>query len=666
MASYQIRRRFKGLSLLFRAAAFILAFALSLAVPSGTEAAKVKLALSQITPYGSIELTGADARWPIYIPIPKRWAIKEARLFLSYTNSSALLEERSRLVVTLNGFILGQKPLRPDLPQGTWELELPAALLPPDYNSLEIRVIQNYTYECSDPSAPELWTRLDLDRSYLEVDYDLRDIPPSLTSITEYIFDSKLPTPATAHLVVPEIEESLLRLAALAGAAAAIRYDYRPLDLTISDQLVPNQDNIFIGDRQSLARLLKKETTDLPEGHLGVMPLPDSQGPDPRYSLLVISGDSLAEVETSAKAFAVISLPWPHEAFMTASRVVPPKITRYSGKKMLKPENTYYFQELGFSTITRRGLVPGPVDLSFRLPADATSPVNESFTLSLNLAHGAGMRSESTLNILLNRTFIAAIPLSDPRGGFFQDYRLKVPTKYLKQGANTITFDPVLVPRQNEPCQFLATGNLILTIFDDSSIQLPAMDHRAILPALGLFTENGFPLSRWPDWRTTTMALTARDWDTAGAAINLAAMISQKTGVPPYRLKVALNPPETLEGDMLLVGPWKTWPEYWRKALPPTDGFSYPFHGEVPALEKLEAWWLRLFPDTAPRRSQSPQPAEIRPLKHLEAGSAIAGRVRGSWWKKYHRSGFDRRGSDPIAPGRPGFVESRPAGPSGW
>jgi hypothetical protein len=415
---------------------------------------RIRLALSEITPYGSIELPGAQSRLSVFLPIPQRWQINQARLLISYTNSSALLADRSRLVISLNDYVLGQKTLHPESSEGQWELELPAALLPADYNALEFRVIQNYTYECSDPTAPELWTRLNLDQSYLELDYSWREKSLTLADISNYVFDPKLPGRTALHLIMPALDKESLRLAALAASAAAVRYEYRPVEITISDRPASNRDNIYIGDRKTLAGLLDRKDTSLPSGRIGIMALPADGGPDPRFVLLTLTGDTAEEVERSVRAFALISYPWPQETSISPTKVEWPDVTRYSGKGVLKPGEIYFFRDLGTPTATRRGTGPGPIDVRFRLPGDVVSPSNAPFVVSLNLAYGAGMRAESTLNILLNGEFVSAVPLNEPRGGLFQAYRVNVPTKYLKAGANTLTFDPVLGLEQRGPCQY--------------------------------------------------------------------------------------------------------------------------------------------------------------------------------------------------------------------
>jgi hypothetical protein len=580
---------------------------------------RIRLALSEITPYGSIELPGAQSRLSVFLPIPQRWQINQARLLISYTNSSALLADRSRLVISLNDYVLGQKTLHPESSEGQWELELPAALLPADYNALEFRVIQNYTYECSDPTAPELWTRLNLDQSYLELDYSWREKSLTLADISNYVFDPKLPGRTALHLIMPALDKESLRLAALAASAAAVRYEYRPVEITISDRPASNRDNIYIGDRKTLAGLLDRKDTSLPSGRIGIMALPADGGPDPRFVLLTLTGDTAEEVERSVRAFALISYPWPQETSISPTKVEWPDVTRYSGKGVLKPGEIYFFRDLGTPTATRRGTGPGPIDVRFRLPGDVVSPSNAPFVVSLNLAYGAGMRAESTLNILLNGEFVSAVPLNEPRGGLFQAYRVNVPTKYLKAGANTLTFDPVLGLEQRGPCQYQESGNLTLTIFDDSTIKLPNMDHWAALPDLGLFTTNGFPLNRWPDWRTTTLGLTAKDWKTAGAALNIVAMISQKLGLPPFGLKTTFDPASVPKEDLLLVGPWKSWPQSLRQVSPLSMELKYPFKGETPTLEKLKSWWMGLFPDLIPRRSLPSPAAKVTLSREVDA-----------------------------------------------
>ena len=591
-----------------------------LLITQSANADSVKLRLSKITPYGNIELSGSQARLKVYVPMPQRWEVEDARLTLSFTNSSSLLPDFSRLVISLNGFVLGQKKLRPNASEGFWQMDLPVPLLSTGYNTLEFRVIQRIGTQCTNPSAPELWTRLNLDASYLDLDYRWREVPVTLADAAEYIFDPKLPTNAALHIVVPTLDAVHMRLAVLAASAAAVHYDYRPLMLTISNRLVPGEDNMVISEAKFLSDILQQAGTKPPEGNMGVSPLPllpdlqntdNPQSTDARFVLITLSGSTIEEVEKSVQALALITFPLPQQVSATAEQTSWPAVTSYSGKSTLSSGETYTFADLGFETVTRGGLKPESMELHFRLPGGMVNNSNAPMIIKLNMAYGAGMKRESTLNVLLNKKYAVSVPLINAAGGAFQGYQLSIPMKYCKAGPNTITFDPILIPNDYDPCEYMETGNLVLTLFGDSSLKLPALDLWAALPDLALFTQSGFPLNNPPDWSDTTLVLTSPDWDVAGAALNFAAMISQKTGIPPFGIQVVANPSKNIKGNILFVGPYGSWPEDWRAASPLSKKIKYPFNDGVPALEKFKGWWMHYFHKSLPRRTMPSPLAEV-------------------------------------------------------
>ena len=183
-----------------------LLFLLALALPCSAEtqeATQLSLRLTDLVPFSTADLRGAKASLTVSIPVPERWRIHEATLHFAFVNSSSLLSQRSLLVTRLNDHVLAQVTLEPRSPEGEVDVGLPPKMLKPGYNRLEFTVAQNYTEECSNPEDPVLWTSIELDRSYLEISYSWENVPLSLASIADVLFDPKIPGDNEVHLVLP-------------------------------------------------------------------------------------------------------------------------------------------------------------------------------------------------------------------------------------------------------------------------------------------------------------------------------------------------------------------------------------------------------------------------------------------------------------------------------
>jgi hypothetical protein len=584
------------------------------------ESANFKLKLTKVAPVSTTELRGDRAQLNLKLPVPKRWLIRKASLHFSWVNSSALLAERSRLIVSLNGHPLLQIKLEPTSPEGEADVDLPAALLLPGYNDLDFIAVQNYTEECSDPNAPELWTTLKLDESHIEIEYDHAPVPETLVSLTDFLFDPKILDETEIHLVLENDSETILHLAALTASGVALRFQYKPAKFTVSKQLKPGCDNIAIGGREFVRGILGERMELVGDGNLAVLRIPDEEmGIDSARGLVVVTGDTPQDLLLAAQSLSILSFPWPDTPSTLIKDVQIPEITKYSGKLLLSPGKDYLFSELGFTSASRNGLRPAGISLPFRLPADFYIKTNEFVTLSLHLAFGAAMREDSVLNCYLNNRLAGVIPLNDSKGGRYRGYRLDIPNNLLKPGVNFLSLNPVLTPSKTGQCQYIQTENLAITVFDDSVISLPDMAHWTEMPEVALFFEDGFPMTKWPDWRDASVVLLDKSEETLSAAMNIVALISQKTGVAPYGLRFAFDLAQGQTSDMLVVGPFDAAPESLLKASPVAPDIPYPFVSSIKGKENKRNWWTRIkenqfisafFPPKPPELS--PKPANVK------------------------------------------------------
>lgn len=498
-----------------------------------------------------------------------------ARLHVSYVNSAALLPKRSRLSVRLNKHVLAQITLQPRSPEGAADLKVPAKLLLHKYNDLEFYVTQNYTDDCSDLSAPELWTNIELDNSYIEMEYSLKNIPLRLSSIANMLFDPKMFGPNTVNLVLADQSPDLMRMAAVAASGVALRFEYRPVHFTLSGHLRSGYDNIVIGNPEFLSGILENTEISLPSAPLALLHMPD----DKYHALIYIGGNSNSDMLKNAEVFSALSYPLPDAGYADIEDVVLPPVATYEGKDMVKQNTSYSFKDLGFSTITFQGIDTRSSNVTFRLSSDAMVKENENVVLSIHLAYSSGLRTDSALNMSLNGEFAGSIPLNDNKGSRYQGYRIQIPGSLLKSGYNTLSFNPVLSPIETGKCKYLQTDNLLVTLYEDSGIKIPSISHWIEMPSLSAFAMDGFPFTKWPDWRDTTVFLAEKEYETAAAALNLVSMISQKSGVQPFGINFSYGLTPEPAGEVIVMGPRRLIPETVKKASPFESAVQYAWNG---------------------------------------------------------------------------------------
>ena len=133
------------------------------------------------------------------------------------------------------------------------------------------------------------------------------------------------------------------------------------------------------------------------------------------------------------------------------------------------------------------------------------------------------------------------------------------------------------MPLVTGECQYFQTGNLQVTLFDDSEIQMPPAEHYAQLPDLSLLAASGFPYLGRGNGEDLGIWLLNRRQDTVLSAWQLMARLARLNKLPLDGAKFSYDPfPEakdlivvgggmtSLEHKMFRhapmgTGPWRTW-----------------------------------------------------------------------------------------------------------
>lgn len=519
-----------------------------------------------------LTLRNSTSQETIFIPVSPRMRVRSARLHLEYTNSAALLRDRSLLRVSLGGRILAQVALDPDQPNGVLEITLPSDLLRESYNELTFWVAQHYTLECEDPSAPELFTQIDVDGSYLVLDAALEPLTPTLADLDELI-DPRLWGPYRLSILGAGSGDAALRSGGLVAQGAALRLRYKsPLIASASparrapdpagetagwrfpgldQQRHAGSDLALVGTRAELAPLVDASLAAAIDGpFLGVYAL----DADPRHFALVVSGTTAEEVELAARAFAFSTFPLPDVAGSRIAELSVPELPDYSAANAVHENRTYPFSYFGYETETLEGISPGSVELDVQVPPDFFVRETSAVELSLHFAYGAALRADSVLNIFLNGRFQDVIYLRNENGEVFRDYRVPIPLRSFRSGANVVSFVPQMMPLITGDCQAIQDRNLVFTLFDDSTLELPDAAHFVDMPDLSRLATTAFPFGVEGDGSGMGVQVLAEEASVVGAAWTLLAKLAQVRSLPLPEAEVSYTRPDD-ERDWLLVGP---------------------------------------------------------------------------------------------------------------
>jgi hypothetical protein len=426
--------------------------------------------------------------------------------------------------------------------------------------------------ECEDPFSPELWTWINLEKAYFVFQIDPVPLPFSVSAISDFLFDPRNIFDTTVNLIIPKLTPHYVKLASLAASGIALRYDYRPVDFILSNDIRMGCDNILIGSRQDVRAHLKVKTPVLNGPTIAIRSAPmEIEVPfssesiiteDPYNALVILSGNDQSELTLAVNAFASLSYPFPNSSTVRVAKVELPEIRPYMVKNGLLPGNSYSLASLGMASVLFKGISPPAVSINLRLPSNLYLSPNKFARVVLHMAYDAAMRSDSVLNIKLNGKFISGIRLDNPKGDYFKGYKISIPLSAFKPGLNQLAFKAVLTPLHTDKCTLIQTENLRLTIFDDSTLTLPEVPYWIKMPKLEVFFQDAFPFGKWPDMRETIVAVSEKTFDAVTAAVNLVAISAQKIGYPPFNLSFQFNlNTRQHHKDVIMIGRLETIPK---------------------------------------------------------------------------------------------------------
>ncbi|MFA5170179.1 MAG: cellulose biosynthesis cyclic di-GMP-binding regulatory protein BcsB [Sulfuriferula sp.] len=574
----------------------------------------VKPLAEYMTENRPIDLRNATSQFTLTIPVSKRAPVQQAHLHLRATNSISLLGARSQLVILVNNQVAAQIPLNPKQPEIVADIDLPASALRVGYNKLTFSVAQHYTETCEDPSAPELWVQVDSVKSTLSLTAPLREWQPRLSELAD-VFDPKLNGMKKINILTVgnnTLKDTDLAWGGLVSQGVALRLEYAPLEVRhlfamtgesnatglfghLDQRSLIGFDNILLGTRKQLAPFLPASILDqINDGFMGIYHL----DADPKHFILIISGTTDKQVRTAAEAFALLNFPYPDSQYSRVSRVELPVAADYAAHNTVYPNEHYQFKDLGFQTHTVQGMFAEAMELNLNIPPALFAKSEDKVELHLRFAYGASLRKDSVLNVFLNDHFENVIPLKNDDGGYFRDYTVSIPLNSFKPGANTLRFSPRLMPLITGECQSIQTGNLSLTLFDNSRLDMPNAAYYVSMPDLSLFAQSGFPYTVKSGGANVTYFVPSADSDSAAAAWMLMGKLSQDTRMPMFNAQIS-SAPKTQSGEWVVVSPLKSIPVSILKNAPMTIGeitrAPYPIVGGQKRAPSDLDWSQRVF-----------------------------------------------------------------------
>jgi len=527
----------------------------------GNAPSTVRLPLRQLI--GATEpiyLQTAESTFTVFVPLSPRYNVRSCKMRLAFTNSIALLTERSVLRVVLNNRIIGQFYLSRDQPNRVVELEVPLNFLEVGSNQLQFIVAQHYTLECEDPGAPELFTQILPDESYLEAVVTWNDVYPKLSLLRDMI-DQKLWEPYRFHLCNPGsagLSDSQLSLGSIVSQGVAQNLGFRPFAVTTSAQLVAGVDNIVVGTVNELTPYMTAtEVGSVTGSFIAVKTLPS----DPTRFLLIISGRSEEEVSQAAYAFSLINFPLPDSQYAQVDSLTFPQKPTYLRNAPMVDPGIFSFRQLGMEKhFSVKGWNTGTHSLEVYMPGNLSPLDGSNVELRLHYVYGAALRRDSVLNVFVNGQFHFGVPIDNVRGASVYGQRIYLSLKAFQPGRNVVEIAPRMVPLVTNHCEMIQMENLWFTLYRDSDLVLPRLLLQTRLPNLKLLSQTSFPFSASPDGAEFAVHVAGRDATSVCAAWMLLGKMSQISGSVLHRTEISFRLPQTKK-NLIVVGPVGSLPD---------------------------------------------------------------------------------------------------------
>jgi hypothetical protein len=518
---------------------------------------------------GPIRLLNDRDDEDLFVPLSRRFRIDQASVRLDFVNSIALRGDRSQMRVLANGAVVAQLPLQGNQPNVQVEAAIDPAMLVEGFNQLRFETAQHYADRCEDPGAPELWTQIDTRASAISFRGQLQPVVPLLSELDRLISPA-LGHPTRYRIVTPgPLTERTLETGALAAQAVGLRLDYRPGTFSharararakpmaehplggLDQQPLAGQDSFLLGTRAELTPYLSETTRAAITGpYLGVYP----QADDPRYLIVLISGRTEAEVREAAQVLSLLDFPFADDAQMRVDLQDGAASATLGRQQRVRPGQRYRWRDLGFETSSLKGSNPQAFALDFELPPDFYVSEDAQVRLSLSFAYGAKLRSDSVLNLYLNDRFERALALDNPNGAVLRGYDVYVPLRSFRPGRNTVEAEAVMVPGINEDCVTAQSGNLLVTLFDTSTIGFPEAASYTELPNFDLFADTGFPYVSGHGTSAPTFALSSLAPEVAASVWTLAGKLAQIKDAPMLDARYVVGAPDE-PSNVIAVGP---------------------------------------------------------------------------------------------------------------
>ena len=531
------------------------------------------LTLAQLGLNYAIKMRGVSSTTGIPFSVRADELITSASLRLNYAFSPSLIPELSHLRISVNNVEVQAVPLERANAGTPQTVEIPIARrLITDSNRINVELIGHYTRECEDPNHSSLWATIDAS-SALTMNVTPLKVMSNLAALPQPFFDRRDVRRVSVPFVfgntsTTATSSTTLRTAGIVSSWFGALADYRGATFPVS-----------VGELPAASHAVVFAT---PETIVSGLTLPAIQGPtvtvmdhplNPAYKLLLVMGRTPAELKTAASALVLN-----HRALTGTSATItdlqePAARKLNDAPRWLASNRPVELGELApASDFTVTGYTPDVVKVNLHLPPDLFTWRSRGIPLDLRYRYTARVRpDQSTLNVSVNDTFIASLPLRSAnlaKDSWWSPIAIRLMSDVAGPQNREVRLPPAAMGSRSQMRMhyyFEPPGGNCLRVLDNvsgsidptSTIDVSGFPHYIAMPELAAFANSGFPFTRMADLSETAVVLPDRaERGDIETYLSLMGQIGNATGYPALRVTTgfASEVAEWADKDLLVLG----------------------------------------------------------------------------------------------------------------
>ncbi len=508
-----------------------------------------------------IILSGLSPSFSIDIPVANRWKVLSARAIIKYTPSIALETSRSFLNLKIQNYTLRQYILLDKAYSDNGEKSIDVLLPYKNFENHNLFTIQLYQHYVRSPQedvtkAPEVWTQINLEDSYIELEIENNEITNELSSIFGSVFDVNNPVEQKINYVFHTINNQSLYNYVFFSSILGKVLQSRKIDFSVTDKIFDmDRDNLIIATTDQLREIFDVNKFGFQiKGNINIFKNPKNNN----LALIIITAKTEEQLKEVLYSTFGLELNLNSGNSKIIKKVIyPEKAKAYSSPDFVSPGQKIYFKEMGYKSRTFEGFLAPPLDIEFKLYPDVRFQKKDKGYVHIDYIFPITIQNESISNLFINNIFISQVKMLEERDTqSIKNYLMmdsktssKYPVSLLQGGKNKLSIQFSMIPI------VWNQKTLQASILESSYFEIPEADNFIAMADLKDFISSAYPYSIYPDLQDTYFLLTDTSLNSIQALMQIARFLGENIKYPPYYLEIGHDiKTEQFNKNIIVVG----------------------------------------------------------------------------------------------------------------